>query len=283
MQPFHPRYRFGAASAALRLAYLRVAVVAFVIAQAVLWFSPAQATSPRAKPTVVLVHGAFADASSWNGVITRLLADGYPVIAVANPLRGVRSDAQVVAGVTDSVQGNVVLVGHSYGGNVITNAATGKANVKALVYVAAFAPDVGESVSGLAGKFPGSTLGTTLAPAIPLADGNKDLYIMQSQFHAQFAADLPVAVSDLMGVGQRPITEAALNEPSGEPAWRSIPSWFIYGTWDKNIPPALQPFMARRAGAKDVVQIFGASHVLMTSHPIAVAKLIEQAATATSD
>jgi pimeloyl-ACP methyl ester carboxylesterase len=283
MSAFHLRYRFGAASDALRLAYLRVALVAFLVVLASLVTSNTRAASSPSRPTVVLVHGAFADASSWNGVIALLLADGYPVIAVANPLRGVRSDAQVVAEVIDSVPGKVVLVGHSYGGNVITNAATGKANVKALVYVGAFAPDAGESVSGLAGKLPGSTLGPALATPIPLADGNKDLYIVQARFHAQFAADLPVAVSDLMGAGQRPITEAALNEPSGQPAWRDIPSWFIYGSFDKNIPPALQPFMARRANAKDIVQVLGGSHVVMTSHPKAVTKVIEQAAAATCD
>ena len=241
----------------------------------------AMAGPPAGKPTVVLVHGAFADSSSWNGVIRRLLADGYPVIAVANPLRGVRSDAQVVAQVTDSVQGSVVLVGHSYGGNVITNAAVGKGNVKALVYVAAFAPDQGETVGGLASRLPGSTLGPTLAPPIALADGSRDLYIMQSLFHAQFAADLSTDVAEQMAVGQRPVTEAALNEASGAPAWRGIPSWFIYGTLDKNIPPALQPFMARRANAKGIVEVPGASHVVMTSHPDAVARLIEQAADAT--
>jgi pimeloyl-ACP methyl ester carboxylesterase len=243
----------------------------------------ARAGGPASKPTVVLVHGAFADSSSWNVVITRLLGAGYPVVAVANPLRGVQFDASVVSGVIDSVPGNVVLVGHSYGGNVITNAATGKANVRALVYVAAFAPDSGESADELSRKMPGSTLGPTLAPPVALADGNKDLYIQQSKFHAQFAADLPADLSAQMAAGQRPITEAALKEASGAPAWKGIPSWFIYGSLDKNIPPTLQPLMARRAGAKGIVEIMGASHVVMTSHPDAVAKLIEEAARATSD
>jgi len=239
--------------------------------------------APASKPTVVLVHGAFADSSSWNGVIARLQSRGYPVVAVANPLRGVLSDAKYVSGVVDSIPGNVVLVGHSYGGNVITNVTSSKGNVKALVYVAAFAPDVGESAATLSAKLPGSTLGAALAPPVPLPDGTKDLYILQSQFHDQFAADVPQAQSDLMGAGQRPITDFALGEPSGAPAWKTIPSWFVYGNLDKNIPPALQPVMARRAGAKAVVEVADASHVVMTSHPEAVAKVIEQAAVATAN
>ena len=245
--------------------------------------TPASAAPPAGKPTVVLVHGAFADSSSWNGVIARLLSHGYPVVAVANPLRGVLSDATVVSEVVDSIPGNVVLVGHSYGGNVITNVTASKGNVKALVYVAGFAPDAGESAATLSVRLPGSTLGAALAPPVQLADGKKDLYILQSQFHDQFAADVSQAQSDLMGAGQRPITDFALNEASGAPAWKTIPSWFIYGSLDKNIPPALQPVMARRAGAKAVVEVAGASHVVMTSHPEAVAKLIEQAAVATTN
>lgn len=242
-----------------------------------------QAKTTAARPTVVLVHGAFAGSSSWNGVISRLLTKGYPVIAVANPLRSVKGDAIYVAGVLDTIPGSVVLVGHSYGGNVITNAATGKNNVKALVYVSGFAPDVGESAGTLSQKYPGSTLGPTLAPPTPLSDGQKDLYIDQSKFHDQFAADLPAAQSKLMAVGQRPVTEAALNEGSGAPAWKNIPSWFIYGGRDKNIPPAVQPYMAQRAGAKRIVEVPGASHVVMTSHPDAVVKLIEEAASAVSE
>lgn len=242
-----------------------------------------QGKSAAPKPTVVLVHGAFAESSSWNGVMSRLLAKGYPIIAVANPLRSVKGDAAYVAGVLDTIPGSVVLVGHSYGGNVITNAATGKTNVKALVYVAGLAPDTGESADTLSGKFPGSTLGPTLAPPTPLGDGEKDLYILQSKFHDQFAADLPASQSELMAAAQRPVTEAALKEGSGAPAWKSIPSWFIYGSRDKNIPPALQPFMAKRAGARRIVEVRGASHVVMTSHPDAVVKLIEEAATAASE
>lgn len=240
----------------------------------------ANAASPSGKPTVVLVHGAFAESSSWEGVVAQLLAKGYPVVAVANPLRGVRSDAAYVANVLDSIPGPVVLVGHSYGGNVITNAATGKANVKALVYVAGFAPDTGETAAGLSGKFPGSTLGPTLAPPVVLADGSKDLYIQQAKFQAQFAADVSAKQAAVMAATQRPITEAALNEPSGAPAWKSIPSWFIWGSLDKNIPPAAQQFVAQRAGAKRTVEVAGASHVVMTSRPELVTKLILEAANA---
>ena len=241
---------------------------------------PAIAASSATLPTIVLVHGAFAESSSWNGVVARLLAKGYPVIAAANPLRGVRIDSAYVASVLDSIPGPVVLVGHSYGGEVITNAATGKGNVKALVYVAGLATAEGESAGALVGRFPGSTLGPTLAPPTALSDGNKDLYILQTKFHAQFAADVPARDAALMAATQRPIVAAAFDELSGQPAWKSIPSWFIYGSRDKNIPPILQPFMAERAGARGIVEVNGASHVVMVSHPDQVAKLIEKAATA---
>jgi pimeloyl-ACP methyl ester carboxylesterase len=159
-----------------------------------------------------------------------------------------------------------VLVGHSYGGNVISAAASDRANVKALVYVAAFAPQKGESAAELAGKFPGSTLGPTLAAPVALADGGKDLYIQQDKFHDQFAADVPAG-------------EAALNEKAGAAAWTAIPSWFVYGDQDRNIPPQALAFMAQRAKAKDVEVVSGASHVVMVSHPEAVARSIEKAAT----
>jgi pimeloyl-ACP methyl ester carboxylesterase len=229
------------------------------------------------KPTVVLVHGAFAESSSWNRVTTKLLAEGYTVVAVANPLRSVKGDASYVGSLLDAIPGPVILVGHSYGGTVITVAATGKKNVKALVYVSGLAPDAGETASGLVGKFPGSTLGPTLAAPVVLADGSKDLYILQEHFHAQFAADLPASEAKLMATTQRPIPEGAFNEPAGEPAWKSIPSWFLYGSLDKNVPPAVHAFMAKRAGAKETVEIKGASHVVMMSHPEALIKLIDDA------
>jgi pimeloyl-ACP methyl ester carboxylesterase len=253
---------------------------AFILAAALLASgAQAQVVNPTGKPTVVLVHGAFADSSSWNGVITILRHDGYRVIAAPNPLRGVRADADVIAGVVNSVKGPVVLVGHSYAGSVISEAGEGLPQVKALVYVAAFAPDTGETALGLTGKFPGSTLGPTLAPPVPLGDGGHDLYVQQARFPAQFAADVPAAEARQMAAGQRPITQAALSEPSSAPAWRHIPSWFIYGSADRNIPPAAMAFMADRAHARQVVVVKGASHVLMVSHPAQVARMIERAAT----
>lgn len=231
-----------------------------------------------AKPTIVLVHGAFADSSSWNGVIRILQKDGYPVLAVANPLRGVASDGAYVANALDSIKGPVVLVGHSYGGSVITEAARDHANVKALVYVSAFAPDAGETAAGLSAKFPGSTLGQAIAPPVKLSTGSNDLYILQDKFHHQFAADVPAAEAALMAATQRPITDAALNEASGKPAWTSIPSWFVYGDKDLNIPPKAIAFMAERAHAKKAEVVAGASHVVMVSHPDVTARLIESAA-----
>ncbi|TWI64353.1 pimeloyl-ACP methyl ester carboxylesterase [Pseudoduganella lurida] len=231
-----------------------------------------------AKPTIILVHGAFADSSSWDGVMARLQKDGYPVIGAANPLRSVKGDAAYVAGIVKSVPGPVILVGHSYGGSVISAAVQGNANVKGLVYVAAFAPESGESAAGLSGKFPGSTLGPALAPPVALADGGKDLYIQPARFRDQFAADVPAPKAQQMAAGQRPITDAALNEASPAPAWKTLPSWFIYGKADKNIPAAAQDFMAKRARSKKTVVVDGASHVVMTSHPTEVAALIEEAA-----
>ncbi|ABR90788.1 Uncharacterized conserved protein [Janthinobacterium sp. Marseille] len=230
------------------------------------------------KPTVVLVHGAFADSSSWDGVSTKLIADGYKVIGAANPLRGVKSDATYVSGIVKSISGPVILVGHSYGGSVISAAANGNDNVKGLVFVAAFAPEAGESAIGLSSKFPGSTLGTALAAPVALPDGGKDLYIDQEKFRQQFAADVSAGKAKLMAAAQRPVTEAAITEASGEPAWKKLPSWFVYGKADKNIPEAALAFMAKRANSQKTIAIPGASHVVMTSHPAAVAKLIETAA-----
>lgn len=230
------------------------------------------------KPTVVLVHGAFADSSSWNGVVKVLEKDGYPVISAANPLRGVGSDAKYVADLVKGIKTPVVLVGHSYGGPVISAAAYGNANVKSLVYVAAFAPDVGETVAELSGRYPGGTLSAALTPPVELADGGKDLYIQQDKFHAQFAADVPEAEARLMAAAQRPITVAALNEPATDPAWKTLPSWFVYGDQDKNIPPKALAFMAERAHARQTVVVKGGSHVVMVSHPHTVADLIEKAA-----
>ena len=264
-----------------RLVRAFVAVGMLALGGAFAFNAAAQArTAERpARPTIVLVHGAFAESSSWNGVIRKLQAQHFPVIAAANPLRGVKSDAAELAGLVDSVQGPVVLVGHSYGGMVIAEAAKAKPNVKALVFVAAFAPEEGESAAALAGRFPGSTLGPALAPPVALADGGQDLYILQDRFHQQFAADVPAGEARLMAATQRPIAQAALGEAaSASPAWKNIPSWFVYGDQDRNIPPAAQAFMAARAKAAKTVVVKGASHVVMTSRPDAVARVIVEAA-----
>ena len=239
----------------------------------------AQNRAAPARPTIVLVHGAFADSSSWNGVIKILERDGYTVIAAANPLRSVRSDADSVAGLLKTIDGPVVLVGHSYGGSVISEAAEGASNVKALVYVSAFAPDEGESALGLTGKFPGSTLPPTLAPPVKLSGGGNDLYILQAKFHDQFAADVPLADAKLMAAGQRPVADTALGEASTAPAWKHVPAWFIYGDADKNIPPVTLKFMADRAKSRGTVVVKGASHVVMVSNAPVVASMIERAAT----
>jgi pimeloyl-ACP methyl ester carboxylesterase len=230
-----------------------------------------------AKPTIVLVHGAFADSSSWNGVTERLVRNGYTVIAASNLLRGVKADADYVSSTLASIDEPVVLVGHSYGGAVISGAANGHKHVKALVYVAAFAPDRGEAAGALAGKFPGGTLGNALSTPVKLVGGGSDLYIDQAKFHAQFAHDVPAEQAAVMAAGQRPIVEAALTEAAGEPAWKALPSWFIYGSGDKNIPAAGLAFMAERAGSKNTVVVEGASHVVMISHPQAVVDVIKQA------
>ncbi|WP_100963240.1 alpha/beta hydrolase [Bosea sp. FBZP-16] len=236
------------------------------------------AVAQPARPTIVLVHGAFADSSSWNGVTKLLQSKGYRVIAAANPLRSVSSDAAYVSDIVASIDGPVVLVGHSYGGQVITTAANGRNNVKSLVYVAAFAPDEGEAAADLAGKFPGGTLGKALAAPVKLADGGTELSIDQVKFRDQFAHDVGAADAALMAAGQRPITAAALTEKSGKPAWKVLPSYFIYGDGDKNIPAKALGFMAERAGSKRTVVAEGASHVVMVSQPQAVAGLIEEAA-----
>jgi len=235
-------------------------------------------TDLPAKPAIVLVHGAFADSTSWTAVAARLQSRGYRVVAAANPLRGVKADAANLDSLVASIGGPVVLVGHSYGGMVISNAGNAGHRIKALVYVSAFAPEMGESAIGLSASSPGSTLGDALLPPVALPDGSHDLYIRHDLFHAQFAADVPAVEADGMAIAQRPVTDSALAEPSGPPAWASVPSWSIYGSKDRNIPPAAMAFMARRARSRHIVEVEGASHALMISHPDEVANLIVEAA-----
>jgi pimeloyl-ACP methyl ester carboxylesterase len=235
------------------------------------------------QPTVVLVHGAFADSSSWNDVIVRLRADGYPVVAAANPLRSLTGDAQLVRDVLDSVDGPVVLAGHSYGGSVLSEAAAGHPRVQALVYVASFLLDEGESTGELAGRFPGNELGTALRP-VPVRgpDGRTvdDLWIEQEKFHAIFAADVPADVAALMAVTQRPIIADALADKATRAAWKTVPSWTLVTLQDLAVPAAAQRFMAERASSH-VVEV-DASHAVTVSRPDEVARVIDQAARATS-
>ncbi|MFG2046558.1 alpha/beta fold hydrolase [Micromonospora sp. NPDC048935] len=237
------------------------------------------------KPTVVLVHGAFADASGWSDVIRRLVRAGYPVLAPANPLRGVGSDSAYLASILRLVPGPIVLVGHSYGGVVITNAATGNPNVKALVYVAAFAPDEGDTVFGLQTKFPGSKLGE---PALdlrpyPLPGGgtSTDGYVKQDLFRDIFAGDLPRSTTQIMAATQRPGDVHTLHQASGPPAWRQVRSCYLVARDDNLIPAAAQRFMAQRAGSRTVE--VRASHVAMMSQPEITADLITLAARTTRD
>jgi pimeloyl-ACP methyl ester carboxylesterase len=231
------------------------------------------------KPTIVLVHGAFAESASWNGVIRRLHTAGHRVIAAGNPLRGLTTDATAVADLLASIKGPIVLAGHSYGGAVITNAARDNSDVTALVYVAGLAPDKGENVPDLTGRYPGNTLGEHLYD-VPLLDGTADVYIHQNAYHQHFCADLTAEQAALDAATQRPFNTAAVNEGSGEPAWKTIPSWFIYPELDLAIPAQAFRFMAERAGARAVVEVPGASHALPASQPDAVADFILQAANA---
>jgi pimeloyl-ACP methyl ester carboxylesterase len=233
------------------------------------------------KPTIVLVHGAFADSSSWNGVITGLLADGFPVVAAAVPLRGVKHDAAYLRGVLAGLEGPLVLVGHSYGGILIGSAAEGDDRVRALVFVGGYALDVGENAAEVTGRYEGGTLGDTLV-AFDLDDGGRDLYIEQSKYRAQFAADVDEAEAARMAVTQRPITEAALNETVEAAAWKTIPSWFLFGDRDKNIPAELHRFMAERAGSRHTVELAGGSHSVGIPEARQVVDLVEEAVAETA-
>jgi len=231
------------------------------------------------KPTIVLIHGAFAESASWNGVIGRLQAAGHRAIAPGNPLRSLSGDAASVSDLLATVDGPVVLVGHSYGGAVVSNAAVGADNVKALVYVAALAPDKGETTPDLLTKFPGATLGEHLYE-VPRSDGTADIYVVPECYHDHFAADVPAERAALDAATQRPFNSVALNEASGEPAWKTTPSWFIFPELDRAIPLETFRFMAERANAQESVEIPGASHALPVSQPRAVADLILRAAAA---
>jgi pimeloyl-ACP methyl ester carboxylesterase len=239
--------------------------------------SAAQA-SPRApKPTIVLVHGAFADASGLDTVIRRLQRDGYRVIAPANPLRSLSGDSAYLKALLKTVSGPVVLVGHSYGGAVITNAATGNANVKALVYLAAFALDKGETVASIGTKFPGSHLTPDALNQVPLTGGGADLYIKPDKFRDVFLSNrLSAARAAVLAATQRPAAAAGFAEVSGTPAWKTIPSWYLVARQDRAIPPAAERSMAKRAKAHTVE--VNAPHAVYLTDPGAVTRLILDAA-----
>ena len=232
------------------------------------------------KPTIVLVHGAFAESSSWDGVIDPLIDAGHPVIAAANPLRSLASDAATVADVVRSVEGPVVLAGHSYGGPVMSNVPADAGEIVGLVYANAFAPEPGEHCFQLAAMFPGSMLGPETSRAVPLSDGTTDLYVASDSFHDVFCQDVPAPKAALMAITQRPATQEALTEPSGDhPLWKDVPSRFLIGEDDHIIPAALQHYMAKRANAHETLEVPGASHAITVSHPDATAHQILKAAT----
>jgi len=237
-------------------------------------------SSHGAKPTVVLVHGAWADASSWSGEIAPLQRAGYPVRAFANPLRGLAGDSAYLADFLSTITGPVVLVGHSYGGAVISNGAAGNPNVKALVYVDAFVPDVGETVLSLAG--PDSVLAGDPSTVFDFAPypggppGDLDLYLKKTVYLQSFAPDLPTRTSSVLYATQRPAAFSGFAAQAAAAAWKTIPSWYLVGTEDQVIPPAQQLFMARRAHAR-IVEV-AASHVSLISRPGAVTGLIVAAA-----
>jgi pimeloyl-ACP methyl ester carboxylesterase len=230
--------------------------------------------------TIILVHGAFAESASWDRVISTLLSAGgqHRVIAAANPLRGLAADAQAVSDLVRTVDGPVLLVGHSYGGSVISNVDADAGEITGLVYVAGFAPEAGESAVTLSSMLPGSTLAEALQP-VPRSDGTTDLAIRVDRFHDQFAADVPASRAARLAVTQRAVTQEALVEPAGaRPLWKELPSWFAFGEDDRVIPLAVHHYMAERAGARRTMEIPGASHAVAVSHPVATALMILEAA-----
>jgi len=274
----------------IRGSLIRAIIIVLIIVPMVFVGASARAQeASSAGQTIVLVHGAWADAAGWSGVVSRLQADGYKVWAVPNPLRGLSSDAAYVASILNTIQGPIILVAHSYGGAVITNAATGNANVKALVYIDGFAPDEGETGFQLLGMAPPpgalppcvaapplSTFNLVPYPGAP--SGDFDVYIKPEVYPSCFANTIEAEQAAVLAASQRPITLFASAEPSGPPAWKTIPSWYLVGTLDKVIPPYLQIFMAERANAQ-IVQV-KAPHPAMISNPKEVTKLIERAAQA---
>jgi len=274
-----------AAKRSARTAIWLTALAALVGLAALLLLTPSTqagsaSRSGAAKPTVVLVHGAWADASGWSEVIKRLQKDGYRVLAPAIPLRSLEGDVGYLRSILAQEEGPFVLVGHSYGGAVITNAAAGNPDVNALVYVDGFVPDTGEDILHLAGA-------DSLVPSSiefkgfpPFGPTDVDIYIKPESFRETLAGDLPKKEAAALAVTQRPLALAAAAGPTTATAWKTIPSWYLLGTEDRTITPAAQRFMAERAGAR--IDEVKASHLSLISRPGDVAKLIERAASATS-
>jgi len=239
----------------------------------------ARRPAPAPKPTVVLVHGAFADSSGWNDVTELLQKRGYTVLAASNPLRGLAADSEYVKSILATIDGPIVLVGHSYGGAVITNAATGNPNVKSLVYVAAYALEAGERLvdaNALGGGHSDLADHLVIRPYPGAPEGDADGYIDPAFFRELFAADLPKKQAAVLAASQRPAALSALFTPSGEPAWKTIPSWYLVASQDHTIPPEAERAMALRAGSTTIE--IDSSHVAMMSHPRDVVGLILDAA-----
>ncbi|MFE5512200.1 alpha/beta fold hydrolase [Streptomyces sp. NPDC056529] len=261
-------------------AFLAVSGTATVLAAVSAQAGGPSGQSHNDKPTIVLVHGAFADASSWSGVVDRLQQSGYKVVATANPLRGVPQDATYLASLLDSIEGPIVLAGHSYGGAVISQAAAGDDDVKALVYINAIMPDVGESFTSLSAKFAPPLLSQALKQ-VPFRNGDgstgTDNYVQTAKFREVFAADLPANRTDALAVSQRPIAASAFTDKLTGAAWRDRPVYVLVGKQDRAINPDLERFEAKRAKARKTVEI-DASHVSLVSQPQAVKNLIVDAA-----
>jgi pimeloyl-ACP methyl ester carboxylesterase len=259
-----------------------VAGTAAVLAPATSAAAATGGGAAKAKATIVLVHGGYADSSCWNQTLSHLQGEGYSTICGANPLRGIPTDAPYIGSLLDSIAGPVVLVGHSMGGTVITNAAAGKSNVKALVYIAAFVPDVGETQGDLINKYPGSeVLPVSVPVSYTKADGTTgtDLYL-SADGQAAFCADISKSAFQLLHATQRPFDAASFTYPTTAAAWHTIPVWGLVAGRDKAIPPAAERWMYSRANARKVVEVATSSHCAMLSHPRIVADLIEDAARA---
>jgi pimeloyl-ACP methyl ester carboxylesterase len=257
-----------------RIGFSALAVV--VVSLSVVASTFAQSSAPAQDlPTLVLVHGAWADGTGWQGIIPQLKRAGYPVIAVQNPLTSLADDVATTKRVIDGVSGPVVVVGHSYGGAVMTGAAAGNANVKALVYIAAFAPDAGEPIGALLGKYP------TALSTIFVVDAGGFVYLDQTKMRDLFAQDVPVTKAQVMAVAQKPASGHIFEESLEAAAWKDIPSWYMVATEDLTLHPDMERFYAERMGAT-VVEV-KSSHVPFISKPSEVVKLINAAVEATAE